>query len=92
MGRGNDVATNAHLKKPPGDPESAPAGFVADVQILEASVLLLGNAPDGALQGVLGGGDAAVVARHCVAVALKDGNDGLFFMDVESEVECARRV
>ena len=90
--RGDDIATDAHLQKPPGDPEAASAGLVADVQVGEPAVLLLGDAAHGALQGVLGGGDAAVLARLGVATAFQDGDDGLFFMHIESDVECACRV
>ena len=92
QGGGDHIATNAHLEKPASDPEAAPAGFIADVKVGELAVLLLGDAPNGTFQGVLGGGNAAVVAGLRVTVALEDGDDGLFFMNVESEVECARRV
>ena len=90
--RGDDFATDAHLQESSGDPEAATAGFVADVKIGEWAVLFFGDAADGSLEGVLGGGDGSVVAGFCVAVTFEDGDDGLFFMNVESEVECLRCV
>ena len=42
----------------------------------------------GRSQGVLGDGDGAVVPRLGIAFRFEDGNDGFFFMNVESEVEC----
>lgn len=88
--RGNDFATNAHLEEASGDPKPATAGFVADVEVGEWKVLIFGDAPYGSLEGVLGGGDGTVVARFGVAMRFEDGDDGLFFMNVESEVECLR--
>jgi hypothetical protein len=80
------------LQEAAGDPKAASAGLVADVEVGKLATLGLGNPAHGPLQGVLGGGDAAVLARLRVAVGLEDGDDGLFFMDVESDVECACRV
>ena len=47
-----------------------------------------GDTANASLQSVLGSGNGAVVARFGFAVTFEDGDDGLFFMDVESEVEC----
>lgn len=42
-------------------------------------MLLFDDVPGGALKGVWGGGDTAVLARFGVAIAFEDGDDGLFF-------------
>ena len=42
----------------------------------------------GSFEGVLSGGDGAVVSRLGIAVRCEDSDDGFFFMNVESEVEC----
>ncbi len=82
----------AHLEEAPGDPEAASARLVADVEVGEPALLLAGDAAHGALQGVLGGGDAAVGAGFGVALRFEEGDDGLFFMHVESDVEWFGRV
>jgi hypothetical protein len=50
------------------------------VEIGKFEALLFGDAAHGALQRVLGGGDAAVMARLRVAVVVEDCDDRLFFM------------
>ena len=42
----------------------------------------------GAFEGVLGGGDGAVVSRFGIVARFEDDDDGFCFMNVESEVEC----
>lgn len=90
--RGDDLAFYAHLEEASGDPESASARLVADLEIRELAFLLLGDAADRPLQRVLGGGDAAVLAGLGVPVGLEQGDDGFFFMDVESDIEFLRCV
>ena len=87
-GGGDDVAGDPHLEKTTSDPESASARFVADVEVAEGAILTLGNAPHGSLQGMLGGGDGAVVAWLGLALRVEDCDDSFCFMHVESEVEC----
>ncbi len=89
-GRGDDFTMDAHLKEAPSDPEPATARFVADVEIAELPVLVLGDAPHGPLQGVLGSGDGPVVTGFGFPICFEDGDDGFCFMDVESDVECLR--
>jgi hypothetical protein len=78
--------------QPSGDPEAAAAGLIADVKLAEFAPLGLGDPANDALQGVLAGGDAAVVAWFRVSIGFEDRDDRFFFMDVESEVECPCRV
>jgi hypothetical protein len=52
----------------------------------------LGDPANDALQGMLAGGDAAVVAWFRVSIGFEDRDDGFFFMNVESEVGCPCRV
>ena len=89
---GDDIAAHAHLKESPGNPEPASAGFVANVEVGELAVLAFSDAAHSSLQGVLGGGDAAVVTRLGITIGFEDGDDSFFFMDVESDVEFARCV
>lgn len=76
----------------PCDPKAAVAALVADVEIGELASLGLGDAANDPLQRVLGGGDTAVVARFRLSMGIEDGDDGFFFMDVESDVKCPCRV
>ncbi|MBB5353303.1 hypothetical protein HNR46_003558 [Haloferula luteola] len=87
----DDLATHAHLQEPAGDPETAAAGLVADVDVGELATLLFGDAAHGALQRVLRGGDRSLRTWLRVAGPLQDGDDSLLFMDIKSEVECAGR-
>ena len=86
----DDITAHAHLEKSPGDPKSASARFIANVEVGEFPVLLFGNTTYGALQGKLGSGDVAVVAGFGITVGFEDGDDSFCFMDVESEIECLR--
>ena len=62
------------------------------MEIGELAIVAFGNPADGAFEGVLGGADLAVEAWLRIALRFEDGNGCFFFMDVESEVECAWRV
>ncbi len=44
--------------------------------------------PHNSFESVLGAGDGAVVSRLGITIRFEDGDDGLCFMNVESEVEC----
>jgi len=76
------------LKETPCDPKTAPTRLITHVEIGEIASVGFGDAANASLQSVLGSGNGAVVARFGFAVTFEDGDDGLFFMDVESEVEC----
>lgn len=89
-GRGDDFALNAHLKEASRNPKATATGFVADVEFGELPILSLGDASHGALEGMLRGGDVAVMPRFAFALRVEDGDGGFFFVNVESEVECAR--
>ena len=52
-GGSNDVTPDAHLEKASRDPEPAPTGFVANVEVGEFSSLGFGDAADAPLQSVL---------------------------------------
>jgi hypothetical protein len=73
-------------------PEPGSARFVADVKVGEFPSLLPGDAAHGTLKGMLAGGDTPVLAGLCLAIAFEDGDDRLFFMNVESQVEFLRCV
>jgi len=88
----NDVATNAHLEESPGDPKSAPARFVANLEVGEFAFLVLGDPPHGSFEGVLGGSDGTVMAWFGIALTFENGDDGFCFIYVESGVECLRCV
>ncbi len=90
--RRDDFATDSHLKEASGDPKSAPAGFIADMEIGEISVLGFGDLAHRSFQSVLGGGDGSVVTGLGVTVGFEDGDHSFCFMDVESEVKCLRCV
>ena len=68
----DDVATNPHLEKSSGDPKSASACFVANVEVGEFAFLVLGDASHGAFKGVLGGGDGAVMAWFGIALTFEN--------------------
>ncbi len=78
------------MNQAPGDPEPAPAGFVADVEIREFAALIFGDAAYGTFEGMQRGGDRAVMAGFGVAIGFEDGNDGFCFMHVETDIECLR--
>ena len=42
----------------------------------------------GAFEGVLSGGDGAIIPRLGIAVRFEDGNDGFFFMEVYCVAGC----
>ena len=88
----DDVAFHTHLKETSGDPKSASARFVANVEIREFAILVFGNLAYHLFKSVLCGGDGTVVARFGIAIAFEDGDDSFCFMNVESEVECLRCV
>ena len=80
------------MKETPCDPKTAPTRLITHVEIGEIASVGFGDAANASLQSVLGSGNGAVVARFGFAVTFEDGDDGLFFMDIESEVECPRCV
>ena len=78
----DDVTANTHLKKATGDPEAAPACFVANIKVAEFEILFLGDPSHRPLQGMLGGGDGSVMPGLCIAIRFEDGDDSFCFMDV----------
>ena len=60
--------------------------------LAEFAPLGLGDPANDALQCVLAGGNAAVVAWFRASIRFEDRDDRFFFMDVESDVECPCRV
>lgn len=61
------------------------AGFVADVERTERAIARFGDTPDDAFQCVLTGGNAPIDLRLGLPVVLKSGENGLCFMDIESD-------
>ena len=88
QGRSDDITSHSHLEETPRDPEPAPASFVAKMEVGKLSVVVFGNTANGSFEGMLRGGNGAVVARFGAAVIFEDGDDGLFFMNIKSEIEC----
>lgn len=89
-GGGDDIAPDTHLKETPGDPKAASTRFITNVEVAEFAVLILGDSPHRSFDGMLGGGDGAVVPGLGVTIIFKDGDDGFCFMNVESEVKSLR--
>lgn len=86
----DDFAPDAHLEETSRDPKSASAGFVANVEVGEFPILGFGDLAHDSLKSMLGGGNRSVVSGLGVPAKFEDGDDSFCFMDVESEVECAR--
>jgi hypothetical protein len=88
--RCDDIATNPHLQEASRNPKFASARFVANVKVGELAVLFFDDASHRSFKGVLGSGNASVVAGFGITIRFEDCDDSFFFMDVESEVECMR--
>ena len=89
------MATNLNVNRrsAPGSwSQLIDVGLATDVEIGELAALGLCDAAKDPLLGVLRSDDTAVVGRFRVSMGIENGDDGFFFMDVESDVECLRRV
>lgn len=89
---GDDRARHFHFHEHPCHPHAAAACLVADGKLGDGNFLGSGDLADGAIQGDLSGGHFAVEADFTFRARVSNGDGCLFFMHIETDVECRSRV